>query len=106
MIRIFVLLISLQCALLSAQNSVELPIGKAIEKVDCTGAPGFSYALYLPSAYTSEKNWPVLFIFDADARGTAPLELFKTAAGKYGYIIVSSTIPPVTILRFRIYKQC
>ena len=90
MIRIFVLLISLQCTLLIAQNSLELPKGKAIEKVDCTGAPGFSYALYLPSAYTSEKSWPVLFIFDAEAKGMVPLELFKTAAEKYGYIIVSS----------------
>jgi tetratricopeptide (TPR) repeat protein len=89
-IRIFVLLISFQCALLFAQNSGELPKGKAIEKVDCTGAPGFSYALYLPSAYTSEKGWPVLFIFDAEAKGMVPLELFKTAAEKYGYIIVSS----------------
>ncbi|MCI0447912.1 hypothetical protein L0152_32435, partial [bacterium] len=90
MIRIFVLLICLQCALLFAQNSGELPKGKAIEKVDCTGAPGFSYALYLPSAYTSEKSWPVLFIFDAEAKGMVPLELFKSGAEKYGYIIVSS----------------
>src|SRR5262245_16449176 len=68
----------------------ELPKGKALEKVDCTGAHGFSYALYLPSAYTADKTWPVLFIFDADARGMVPLELFKSAAEKYGYIIVSS----------------
>jgi dienelactone hydrolase len=68
----------------------ELPIGKAIEKVDCSGAPGFSYALYLPSTYTAEKTWPVLFCFDAEAKGMVPLELFKSAAEKYGYIIVSS----------------
>jgi tetratricopeptide (TPR) repeat protein len=84
---ICILLIILHCTLLIAE---ELPKGKAIEKVDCTGAPGFSYALYLPSAYTTEKTWPVLFIFDADAQGPVPLKLFQSAAEKYGYIIVSS----------------
>jgi tetratricopeptide (TPR) repeat protein len=86
-IRIIFLLLSLQYTFLMAQ---ELPKGKAIEKVDCTGAPGFSYALYLPSAYTTEKTWPVLFIFDADAQGMVPLKLFQSGAEKYGYIIVSS----------------
>jgi tetratricopeptide (TPR) repeat protein len=89
-IRIIVFLICIQCAWLIAQNPGELPKGKATEKVDCTTAPGFSYALYLPSAYSPEKTWPVLFIFDADAQGMVPLELFKSAAEKYGYIIVSS----------------
>jgi predicted esterase len=86
-IPVCILLIKLQCSFLMAQ---ELPKGKTIEKVDCTGAPGFSYALYLPNAYTTEETWPVLFIFDADARGPVPLELFKSAAEKYGWIIVSS----------------
>jgi tetratricopeptide (TPR) repeat protein len=86
-IRIIVLLICLQCTFLIAQ---EFTKGKAIEKVDCTGASGFSYALYLPSAYSAEKTWPVLFIFDADAQGMVPLKLFQSAAEKYGYIIVSS----------------
>jgi tetratricopeptide (TPR) repeat protein len=86
-IRIILLLISLHCTFLMAQ---ELRKGKAIEKVDCISAPGFSYALYLPSAYTTEKTWPVLFIFDADAQGMVPLKLFQSAAEKYGYIIVSS----------------
>lgn len=86
-IQIFLNLVCLQCTFLMAQ---ELPKGKAIEKVDCTGAPGFSYALYLPSAYMPEKIWPILFIFDADAQGMVPLELFKSGAEKYEYIIVSS----------------
>src|SRR5262245_45691400 len=70
--------------------SAELPKGKLIEKVECQAASGFSYALYLPSAYQPEKIWPVLFCFDARADGMLPAGLFQEAAEKYGYIIVSS----------------
>jgi predicted esterase len=68
----------------------ELPTGKIIEKVECQESPGFSYALYLPTSYRSEKIWPVLFCFDPRANGMNPAELFQEAAEKYGYIIVSS----------------
>jgi predicted esterase len=68
----------------------EFPKGKIIEKVECQGAPDFSYALYLPSSYQSEKSWPVLFCFDPRANGMNPAQLFQEAAEKYGYIIVSS----------------
>ncbi len=68
----------------------EFPTGKIVEKVGCQGAPGFSYALYLPTSYQSEKTWPVLFAFDPRANGMRPAELFKDSAEKYGYIIVSS----------------
>jgi predicted esterase len=68
----------------------EFPTGKIIEKVACQGAPDFSYALYLPSAYQPERTWPVLFCFDPRANGMNPAELFQEGAEKYGYIIVSS----------------
>jgi len=68
----------------------EFPTGKIIEKVECHQAPGFSYALYLPSSYQPEKTWPVLFCFDPRANGMNPAELFQEGAEKYGYIIISS----------------
>ena len=49
-----------------------------------------SYALYLPSGYTPQKRWPIVYAFDPFARGKAPVELLKEAAEKYGYIIAGS----------------
>ena len=49
-----------------------------------------SFALYLPSGYNVSKNWPAIFIFDAQARGKLPLELYKDLAEKYGYILIGS----------------
>jgi len=64
--------------------------GEVIEKVVCEDKPEQSYALFLPSAYTPEKTWPILYAFDPGANGKTPLEHFKDAAEKYGYIVVCS----------------
>src|SRR5437660_1568879 len=49
-----------------------------------------SYALYLPSAYSSTKRWPLLLVFDPFARGEVSVKLFHEAAEKYGFIVVGS----------------
>jgi tetratricopeptide (TPR) repeat protein len=52
--------------------------------------PANSYALYLPSAYSAAKRWPLLLVFDPFARGEVSVKLFHEAAEKYGYIVVGS----------------
>ena len=49
-----------------------------------------SYALYLPSNYSSAKQWPIVYAFDPAARGALPVGLLKDAAEKYGYIVAGS----------------
>lgn len=64
--------------------------GVVIKKVICQQDSNQSYALYLPSYYSSEKKWPILYAFEPGARGTIPVNLYKNAAETYGYIIVCS----------------
>ena len=52
--------------------------------------PTNSYALYLPSNYSSDRKWPVLLAFDPFARGETSVTLFHEAAEKYGFIVVGS----------------
>ena len=68
----------------------DLAKGKIIEKVTCQMATQFSYALYVPSQYSPNKHWPIVYGFDPGARGLNPVERFKDAAEKYGYIVVGS----------------
>jgi len=68
----------------------DLQTGVVIPKVSCTTQPGQSYALYIPSHYSSEKRWPVVYAFDPGARGSMPVELMKDAAERYGYIVAGS----------------
>ncbi|MEE8583330.1 MAG: hypothetical protein V3T83_00600, partial [Acidobacteriota bacterium] len=67
-----------------------VPLGEPVAKVECQAAPGQSYALYLPSDYTPQKQWPILYAFDPARRGMLPVELFQEAAERHGFIIASS----------------
>ena len=64
--------------------------GVVLPKVSCTMQSDQSYALYLPSHYSAEKKWPVVYAFDPAARGSMPVELMKDAAERYGYIVAGS----------------
>jgi len=58
--------------------------------VPVAAQPSNSYALYLPSTYSSAKRWPLLLIFDPFARGEVSVKLFHDVAEKYGFILVGS----------------
>lgn len=74
-----------------AQSEIKsITPGKLIQSVECLGDRTQSYALYLPSYYTSERKWPILFAFDPAARGNIPVEHHQDAAEKYGWIVVGS----------------
>ena len=84
------LLISFALASTSFARADELPKGTIIDKVVCEADSTQSYALYIPSDYTPQKEWPVIYAFDPGARGTLPVRLYQEAAEKYGYIIAGS----------------
>jgi predicted esterase len=73
-----------------APKPAELPRGTLVEKVTCAGQPDQAYALYLPSNYTPDRRWPILYAFDARADGKRVAELFRPAAEAHGWIVVSS----------------
>jgi predicted esterase len=74
----------------TGDNLRPLEVGVILFKVAALAKPEQSYALYLPSAYSPGKRWPVVYAFDPGARGSAPLELMKEAAERYSYILVGS----------------
>lgn len=71
-------------------NQTVIPLGRVVEKVTCARDSTQTYALYLPSNYVSTRKWPILYAFDPGARGRIPVERFKDAAEKFGWIIVGS----------------
>ena len=72
------------------QGNQELPKGQIVGKVLCAKDRSFSYALYLPAAYTADKEWPVIVCFDPRAQGRRPVELLQVAAESFGYIVAGS----------------
>ena len=67
-----------------------IPRGQIVERVEALNDSSQSYALYLPSNYTPDRKWPVLYAFDPGARGRVPVERFQQAAEKYGWIVLGS----------------
>jgi predicted esterase len=67
-----------------------IPRGQVVERIEALSDSSQSYALYLPSNYTPDRKWPVLYAFDPGARGRVPVERFKEAAEKYGWILLGS----------------
>ncbi len=68
----------------------DFPKGQIIDQVICKKDASQSYALYLPANYSTEKNYPVIYVFDPHAEGKLPVSLYKELAEQYGYILVGS----------------
>ncbi|MEQ9425283.1 MAG: hypothetical protein RJQ09_12740 [Cyclobacteriaceae bacterium] len=67
-----------------------LPKGQVIDTVKCIADNSQSYALYLPSNYSINKQWPVIFIFEPAARGQLPVDRYSELAEEFGYILMGS----------------
>jgi len=77
-------------SLAAVPAATPFPTGRIVEKVACTSDAAFSYALYLPSGYTTQKRWPVLLVFDPAARAVLGAELFREPAERFGWVVLSS----------------
>jgi dienelactone hydrolase len=82
--------ISISLTAQPVETPVRLIPGVVLPQVPCNADSTQSYALYLPSTYTPQKRWPIIYAFDPLARGSVPVSLYKEVAEKYGYIIAGS----------------
>jgi tetratricopeptide (TPR) repeat protein len=59
-------------------------------RIPCRADPAFSFALFLPSAFTPERPWPVVFCFHPGGDGEVPVRLLAEAAERRGFIVIGS----------------
>ncbi len=74
----------------AASRAADLPTGQIVDSVECALDASQHYALYLPSKYAPSRQWSVILAFDGGARGRVPVERYRQAAEKYGYIVAGS----------------
>jgi dienelactone hydrolase len=74
----------------AASRAADLPTGQIVDSVECALDNAQHYALYLPSNYTPARQWSVILAFDGGERGRVPVERYRQAAEKYGYIVAGS----------------
>ncbi|MBL6449827.1 hypothetical protein JMN32_26180 [Fulvivirga sp. 29W222] len=66
------------------------PKGQVVDTVWCAGDTSQSYALYLPSNYNPQYQWPAMIVFEPAARGGLPVNKFMSGAEELGYILIGS----------------
>ena len=88
LLKTFLFVSLVLCARAAAAQAPER--GVPLERVVCADDPSQTYALYLPSAYSPERQWSVIFAFHPAARGPLMVEKFRAAAEQYGYIVAAS----------------
>jgi poly(3-hydroxybutyrate) depolymerase len=87
-VLVIALAVSSVCA--AAAPAQELQRGTITDPVRCADDPAQTYALFLPSTYSPERQWSLLFAFHPAARGRLMVEKYQAAAEQYGYIIAAS----------------
>lgn len=80
----------LTLVIVAATGATALERGTIVEKLAVEADPAISYAYYLPKSYSTDRKWPVLFVFDPRQRGAFAADLFRDAAEEFGWVIVSS----------------
>lgn len=86
--RTFIVVTLVLCAQIAGAQS--LTRGVVLERVVCAADATQSYALYVPSGYTPDRLWSVIFAFHPAARGPQMVEKFRAGAEQYGYIVAAS----------------
>jgi tetratricopeptide (TPR) repeat protein len=82
--------LSAQQSAATGENPQDFSVGTVLSKIATVAKPDQSYALYLPTSYSTKKRFPIIYAFDPGARGKTPVDLMKDAAERYGYIVVGS----------------
>ncbi len=90
MVRRATILVALGLALASPRPAPGQDSGRVTERVAGARDTSQTYALYLPPGYTTAHRWPVLFVLDPRGRAMLGLELFRAAAARLGWIVLSS----------------
>src|SRR6266446_8045640 len=64
--------------------------GRLEERVRSATDTSQTFALYLPPGYTTERQWPVLFVLDPRGRALLGLKRFQEGAARLGWVVLSS----------------
>lgn len=69
---------------------MKLRKGVVLDSLSVNDSIAESFSLYLPTYYSNERTWPVVFVFDSEGRGRTATQVFREAAEDQGYIVAAS----------------
>lgn len=87
--KIFFTSIILLFSIALQAQEIRVRKGASTDSLPIPGVPSATYAMYMPSNYSPDKEWPIVFVFDSQGRGVATANLFRAAAEEQDYIVAS-----------------
>ncbi|HSI70788.1 MAG TPA: hypothetical protein VK941_11180 [Gillisia sp.] len=71
-------------------QEMTLTKGAVMDSIPVNDSIAETYSLYLPNDFSTDRKWPVIFVFDHEGRARAATQLFRQAGEEQGYVIVAS----------------
>lgn len=71
-------------------QEISLRKGVVIDTLAINDSIAETYSIYLPTKFSTQQTWPIIFVFDSNGRGSRATRLFRQAAEDQGYIIAAS----------------
>lgn len=86
------ILILMFLGVLYSTNAQQFTLKKGIiiDSIAVKDSISESFSLFLPTSFTLERNWPVIFVFDMDGKGKQAIGMYREAAEEQGYILAAS----------------
>lgn len=69
-------------------QSISLKRGVITDSIQVTEKE--SYAIFIPSGFSIDKKWPVVFVSDMEGKGKQVISMFQEAAENQGYVLIGS----------------
>lgn len=87
------LLLLISCTLqLGFAQEMVLKKGAVLDALPVNDSLQDTYALYLPTSFSTDKQWPLLMVVDMNGKQTQALSMFITAAEKEGYVLMAPQV--------------
>lgn len=84
--------LSVICLTSVSAQKLTLKKGEIIEKLPVNDSLSSTFSLFLPSDFTTDRQWPLLVVFDMEGKGRQALSMFLTSAEKEGYVLAAPKV--------------
>ncbi len=76
---------------LSAQT-ITLKKGEIIESIPVNDSISSTFSLYLPTNFTTDRQWPLLMVFNLEGKEKQAMSMFLSSAEEEGYVLAAPRV--------------
>jgi len=82
-------LLTIFCTISVFSQQMVLQKGEIIKNLSVNDSTDNTYSIYIPKAFSMDKSWPLLVVFDTKGNEEKALSMFMLAAEREGYVLAA-----------------